>query len=325
MLRLFAFLAPLFMMCSSLEAAPSKLNWVTNFEEASIKAKREKKSLLLFFTGSDWCGWCHKLENEALDTTDFSDAVGNQFIFIEVDFPLKTPLEQNLSAQNKELQKKYGVKGFPTVVLLDENGQLIGTTGYRPGGGKSYADHLKKMVEDYKGYKQKVSKMDPALSDEKELESLYGKATMLCRKEDARKIITAGIQKKDNDFFLLERYRQLALDGQIQALEARVIRQQLLTKDTPHLQKFQYETAMIEFEAYSEEDPETAIAPLTAYIEQYGDQDPANTWQLHMIIAQVYLDKCQMKEALKHAKAAHAEAPESVQPDIQRLIVNIQK
>lgn len=335
MLRLFACLTASLLLISSgsvfAVSGTSKLNWMTNYEDASIKAKREKKSVLLFFTGSDWCGWCHKLENEALDTTNFSDSVGDQFVFVVVDFPLKMSLDQTTTAQNKELQKKYDVKGFPTVVLLNENGQLIGSTGYRPGGGKIYADHLKKMVEDFKNYKQKVSKINPVKIEGKDLEALYAKAIELCRKEDVERIVRLGLQNKDNHFFLLERYRLLANEGNINNAEAVGIKSLLLAGDSPDIQKLHYELAVIEFEALSknlEDDKYTAeliVAPLIAFIDRYGADIPDNYWQLYMVIAQVFLDKQQPKEALKYAQVSHASAPESAQPDIQKFIVNIQK
>lgn len=334
MLRFFVLLGVFFttVFAPQAQAAPaSKLNWMTNFEEASMKAKKEKKALLLFFTGSDWCGWCHKLENEALYTSDFSDAVGDQFIFVYVDFPLRAPLDATLAAQNKKLQSDYGVKGFPTIILLAENGQLIGSTGYKPGGGNSYAEHLKKMVQDFKEYKQKVQKYNGSILETKELESLYGKAQELCRQEDQQRIIKWGLQKKDNHFFLLEYFRMLASEGQIHTPEAQNVRQQLLAQDKENVHKTHYEVAVIEFEAYSEQmekegyAADIAIAPLIDYIEQFREQDAENTWQLQMIIAQVFLDKNRAKDALKYAKDSHASAPESIQPNIQRFIVNIQK
>lgn len=307
MLRLFTFFfAILIFNQGEAVTTTSKLNWLTNYEDASIKAKREKKAILLFFTGSDWCGWCHKLENEALETTDFSDAVGDQFVFVVVDFPLKTSLDQSTTAQNKDLQKRYDVKGFPTVVLLDENGQLIGTTGYKPGGGKAYADHLKKMAEQFKSYKQKVSKLSPSNTDAKELESLYGKAIELCRKDDIDRIVKLGMQQKNNSFFMLARYRQLADEGEIHSPESEKIRETLLVEEP----SFAYELALLEFESLSREvndshyAPEIAAAPLLKYIEGFSDAD--HIWQLDMIIAQVFLEKERIKEALKHAKAAHA-------------------
>lgn len=318
----------------SLYAAPakgsSKLNWMTNYEQAVNRAKTEKKPLLLFFTGSDWCGWCHKLENEALDTTDFADAVGDQFIFVMVDFPLKSPLEPKLTAQNKELQKRFDIKGYPTIVLLDDQQQLIGTTGYKPGGGKSYADHLKKMVGDFQSYKQKVSSLTKEPISQAELQSLYGKAQELFREDDAQRIVKMGIENNNSRFFLLERFKALAEDGEIHQSEAQGIRQKLLAQDPENKHKTHYEVAVIEFEAYSEEmekenyAPEIAVAPLVAYIERFGEKDPENLWRLHMIIAQVYLDKNKLKDALKHAQASHATAPGGVQPQIQTFIQNIQ-
>lgn len=257
--------------------------------------------------------------------------MGDQFVFVVVDFPLKMSLDQTTTAQNKELQKKYDVKGFPTVVLLNENGQLIGSTGYRPGGGKIYADHLKKMVEDFKNYKQKVSKINPVKIEGKDLEALYAKAIELCRKEDVERIVRLGLQNKDNHFFLLERYRLLANEGNINNAEAVGIKSLLLAGDSPDIQKLHYELAVIEFEALSknlEDDKYTAeliVAPLIAFIDRYGADIPDNYWQLYMVIAQVFLDKQQPKEALKYAQVSHASAPESAQPDIQKFIVNIQK
>lgn len=321
-------IAPLLEGASSTQT--SKLNWQTNYEEAVSQSKSGKKPLLLFFTGSDWCGWCHKLENEVLLTTDFSDAVGDKFIFVMVDFPLRSPLEPKLLAQNKELQKKYDVKGFPTIVLLDEQQQQIGVSGYRPGGATSYAEHLLKMIQDFKTYKKKISLLNQTSTPQEELQALYGKACELCRPEDASKIIRLGVQKKDNHFFLLEKFRFLANEGQIHDAEAQAVRQQLLAQDSENASKTHYEVAVIEFEAYSEEmekenyAPEIAVAPLVAYIERFGEKDSENLWRLNMIIAQVFLDKDKPKEALKYAEASHASAPEGIQNDILAFIRNIQ-
>ncbi|MCE5318679.1 MAG: thioredoxin family protein [Parachlamydia sp.] len=39
--------------------AEAKIPWMTNYEEAVTKSKSSSKPLLMFFTGSDWCGWCN--------------------------------------------------------------------------------------------------------------------------------------------------------------------------------------------------------------------------------------------------------------------------
>lgn len=310
--------------------SPNKLPWTTNFDEAVAQARNEKKMLLLFFTGSDWCGWCHKLESEVLSTTEFADLVGNQFIFVLCDFPLKTPLDPSLVAQNKELQRKYDVKGFPTIVLLDDQQQLIGTTGYRAGGAKAYADYLLKMVENFKSYRKQVS-LDAVKMNSDGLQNLYKKAQELQRKEDAQQIITIGLNSSDNRFFLLEQYRHLAKIGQMHSREAQGIKQELLSKDPNNLHMTHYDVAVIEFEALPEEQeketyaPEITAAPIVSYIDRFGENDSENVWRLNMILAQVFLDKNKMQEALKYAKASHATAPQGVQSDILVFIRNIQE
>lgn len=329
MQRYFALLCCLFFV-SLAEAAPAKLNWVTNYEEALNTAKAEKKPLLLFFTGSDWCGWCHKLENEVLDTMDFSDAAGSKFVFVMVDFPMKKALDPKLTQQNKDLQKKYDVKGFPTVILIDAQQQQIGVTGYRPGGAKAYVDHLMKMVNDFNDYQKKLSTLERSSPSAKELLALYGQAKELCRDDDACRIVKLGMKSTDNRLFLLENFRRLANEGQIHDPEAQAIKQQLIALDPDNKQKTQYDLAIIEFESYSEEmekekySPELAVAPLTAYIERFGQDDQENLWRLNMIISQVYLENGKHQEALKNAQAAHAAAPHDMQRDIQSYIQNIQ-
>jgi protein disulfide-isomerase len=318
---------------SSLDAAvtgTSRLHWVTNFNEAAAQAKSENKMILLLFTGSDWCEWCHKLESEVLATNEFADAVGDKFIFVLCDFPMRTPLEPSLTAQNKELQRRFDIKGYPTIVLLDSQQNLIGQVGYRPGGPRAYADYLLKMVENFKSYRDRVSSLDFKAAPSEELRALYANAQMLQRDEDIQRILAVGLKNPDNRFFLLERYRCLANQGEILSPEAASIRQQLLSHDPNNLYKTHYEIAVIEFEASPQDleeenyTPEISAAPIVAYIERFGENDTENLWRLNMLLSQLFLDKDKMSEALKYAKACHATAPQEIQSDILVFIRNIQ-
>src|SRR5688572_21474927 len=79
------------------------VQWLTNFEEASRLAKEQNKPLVLFFTGSDWCVWCKKLEAEALDTNDFDQEASSRFIFFMADFPQRARQNPTLASQNDNL------------------------------------------------------------------------------------------------------------------------------------------------------------------------------------------------------------------------------
>lgn len=142
-------LAPTFAQINTTQTTTIK--WHTDYDEAISAAKQQKKHLLLFFTGSDWCGWCKKMQQEIFESPEFAHEAGNHFIFQEVDFPMNTQLPPKETQQNAMLKKKYGISGYPTIIILDSDENFIGEAGYRPGGGKAYAQYIKQLVSPSKG------------------------------------------------------------------------------------------------------------------------------------------------------------------------------
>lgn len=329
---LFAVFALLMPVTGLFSYGPSggALKWQTNYEDAMKQAKLNSKPVVLFFTGSDWCTWCNKLDQEVFDAPDFATAVGDQLLFVKLDFPLYSPQDPQLKAQNKQLQQQYSVRSFPTVIVLDpQQNKQIGTTGYRAGGAKAFAAYLLKMVNDYKGYKQKMGALDQMQYSGQELQELYGQANDLHLEHDAKKIITAGIDSDTPLYFLVERYRHLASEGLIHSKQAHALRQQLLAADPTNHQRIPYQLAMIAFETYCLESdqehytPELAAAPLVEYIEKFGERDRGNVWHLQMIISQIYLDKNHMISALKYAQYSYEHAPATTRSELARAVHNI--
>ena len=182
-------------------AQPGHINWMTNYEEALNLSKSSSKPIVLFFTGSDWCGWCTKLEQESLGTPEFAQAAGDKFIFVKLDFPVNSTLPPAVAAQNKQLQKKYNVRGFPTLIILDGQQNQIGTSGYHPGGGRAYADHLSKIISDNSSYQQKMKVMDKQQYSSVQLKKLYETAQTFGYDNDVNQIIKAGMASDDSPFF----------------------------------------------------------------------------------------------------------------------------
>ena len=120
--------------------------WETDFAKASEQAKKESKHMLLDFSGSDWCGWCVKLDKEVFKKSEFKEYAKQNLVLVLLDFPHSKPQSKKLKDQNKELAPKYGVNGFPSVIVLSPEGELIGKTGYQPGGPEKYVEHLKAMI-----------------------------------------------------------------------------------------------------------------------------------------------------------------------------------
>ena len=118
--------------------------WYTDLDEAKAVAVKENKPLLVDFTGSDWCGYCIKLHAEVFDKPEF-EAFAKNYVLVELDFPSKKPQPPEEKAKNKATQAKFGVSGFPTVLLLDaKTGEAYGRqSGYGPGSGpKAYIEKL---------------------------------------------------------------------------------------------------------------------------------------------------------------------------------------
>jgi len=126
-------------------AALAAEGWGENYEKAAAQAKSEKKLLLLDFTGSDWCPWCIKLNKEVFSQPEFKEYAGKNLVLVEVDFPQTKPQPSAVKAQNEHLQNKYGIQGYPTVVVLNAEGKKVGELGYQPGGAKPFIAELEKL------------------------------------------------------------------------------------------------------------------------------------------------------------------------------------
>ena len=118
-------LAP-FLALVALTLSASAADWMTDFEAAKATAAKEKKLMLLDFTGSDWCGWCIKMKKEVFNEQAFKDYAKKNLVLVEVDFPQRKKLPAAIAKQNDNLMRKYKVEGFPTYVILDSSGKEIG-------------------------------------------------------------------------------------------------------------------------------------------------------------------------------------------------------
>ena len=119
--------------------------WMTDFEAAKAKAKAEKKVLLLDFTGSDWCGWCIKLDKEVFSTSEFKSYAKDNLVLVEVDFPHNKRQTKKLQEQNEKLQTEHKVQGYPTIIVLNAEGKKVGQLGYQQGGPKAFIAELDKL------------------------------------------------------------------------------------------------------------------------------------------------------------------------------------
>ncbi|MDF1700455.1 MAG: thioredoxin family protein [Planctomycetota bacterium] len=121
--------------------------WVLDFNAAKAKAKAENKHLLINFTGSDWCGWCKKLEGEVFGKKAFLDTATKNYVMVFLDFPNAQELKDKVvdAALNQRLSQEFGVAGFPTIMLTNADGHPYARTGYKAGGPAPYLEHLTEL------------------------------------------------------------------------------------------------------------------------------------------------------------------------------------
>ena len=120
-------------------------NWQTDLKKAQSEAKSSNKLMLLDFTGSDWCGWCIRLNREVFSKPEFKEYAAKNLVLVELDFPRMKAQADSLKKQNEELAEKYGIQGFPTIIVLNGEGKKVGELGYMEGGPTAFITELEKL------------------------------------------------------------------------------------------------------------------------------------------------------------------------------------
>jgi tetratricopeptide (TPR) repeat protein len=105
-----------------LKARAKRLVWNPDFEAAKSQAAREKKDLFVYFTGSDWCGWCLLVRRDVFGKEAFLDYVPRHFVLVELDFPHNKARPKNYP-QNLDRFRRWGLDGFPSLILADAQGR----------------------------------------------------------------------------------------------------------------------------------------------------------------------------------------------------------
>lgn len=263
--------------------------WSADYSAAKKQATEANKDLLIDFTGSDWCSWCIKLNDEVFKLEPFKAGVKDRFVLVEVDFPKdKAKQSEETQKQNAELGKKFAIQGYPTILLCDAEGLPYATTGYQPGGAEKYVAHL----NDLRGHKGKRDEAFAAAAKS----AGVAKAKALIAALDAMGLdpelvanfyggiaaqITAADPKDETGFARKAATKQKLLDFQdaLQALGAK-------------------------------QDMAAALALVDKTLKE-GGFDKEQTLQIMMTRAVILAQQAKFDEALKAVDEAKASAPDS--------------
>ncbi len=130
----------------SATAAKTKDGWHQSFGDAVAEAKSSGRPLLIDFTGSDWCHWCIKLDQEVFEKSEFKEWAEKNVVLLKLDFPQSMKLEKDLVEQNDALQQVFAIRGYPTVIFADASGKLLGRYGYDKGGPQNWISKAEAMI-----------------------------------------------------------------------------------------------------------------------------------------------------------------------------------
>ena len=122
--------------------------WSEDFEAAKVSAAKEGKFILAAFSGSDWCGFCKRLDSEVFSQAEFTEKAAKKYVLVMVDSPRdKSRLSKLAAEQNPELVRKFGIRGYPTVIIADAYGDAVcRSSGYKRGGPEGYLKVLDELM-----------------------------------------------------------------------------------------------------------------------------------------------------------------------------------
>ena len=142
------------LVVSAITSQAQDVIWHTDVAKATQISQKQSKPLMLFFTGSDWCGWCKRLQAEVFMTDAFKEWAISNVILVELDFPRTFQLPQDVMVQNSNLAQMFGIRGYPTVWFVNsviKENQIsfdrLGSTGYVAGGPQAWIANANAIIK----------------------------------------------------------------------------------------------------------------------------------------------------------------------------------
>jgi protein disulfide-isomerase len=299
------------------------LVWQSDYEKVHSLSKLEKKPMLLFFNGSDWSGYAMRMKHEVLDSSSFQQKIGASFLYMEVDFPQHSSLDEATLRQNESLKARFNIVEIPTLLLIDEGERIIAQIGYLPESGEQLAEDLLKIREQDQQLMSGLLRLD---QHGENLQKLYQLAQELGQQSAIEQIVEKGLQTED-PYFLLEKYRLLVEGGKMGEKAAMQLRKKIVSIEGTGSRDIHFTLALIDFQQLSQSNTsaDCAVRPLLEYLDRYSRQDQSNIWRIEMMIAQLYMEGDEREKALLHAEKALQYAPTTMHDEIAHSLDYIRK
>jgi thioredoxin-related protein len=117
--------------------------WLNNVADAQKKAKASHR-LIFVDLFADWCGWCHRFEEEVIPSQAFQNATDDMVLL---------RLNTEDGRDGTRLARDYGISSLPTFVVLNEDLMIAGEIrGYTPA--NEFAKLLKDTIGHYNDFEK---------------------------------------------------------------------------------------------------------------------------------------------------------------------------
>jgi len=294
--------------------------WIDDFSKAQKLAQEANKPLLIAFLGPNWCPWSDQLEAEVLAQPSFLNRVKKEAVLVKVDIPEEYQATEN--SPNLVLKENFHIEECPSLVLVEPSGHLIAKLRYLPITTDEFASHIHEILQDY----ERISHLPQGQKlGVEEVKSLYVKAGRLADETFKKSLLKQGLRIDRSPYFLLEQYKNMLSSAKLKDPKLVRIRNKIIARDRKNQSGFRRKLALMDFQtlAHAVQKPQKSdrvIQPLVEYLQKFGKRDPENAWRLEMMISQYLFGHNKTQEALKHARASYAIAPDSAKDEISQSI-----
>ena len=192
--------------------------WTMDYTAAAKLAKEKNVPMMLNFTGSDWCGWCKLMDKDVFAKDGWKKYAAKNAVLVTVDFPSdKSIVPGKYVERNEALKNEFGIRGYPTYIVLDSDGEtLLGQLGAGKGmTPEAFIEKFKETTRFSGGAIEAVVKKDPAKGAAlKKALGEYRGAT-----KSLRDWIATGPEKNDENDKKYEAFKQRITEAQAKLQE----------------------------------------------------------------------------------------------------------
>ncbi|MFT7678340.1 MAG: thioredoxin-related protein [Planctomycetota bacterium] len=277
---------------AALSTALSSEGWVADFDVAVKQAREQGKNLLVDFTGSDWCGWCIKLDEEVFSHESWSSVASKEYIFVSLDFPRSEEAKSKVPnpERNAALQAKYAVTGFPSILLMTVDGDVFGRTGYAPGGPEAYLTHMAELKAEGMPKLMEVTKLVTAYEAAEGEARKAAFATILARLEEigaegvgSGSLITAVRAAMDSDADGSKGIRMPAMKALLGAgVSDAELLSAAMTADPKNTEGLYERVVLVRLQSIKEDTLEDGMASVAAFDALGVHQDAAVAFEIYV-------------------------------------------